>query len=109
MSIKPLDLDEFISKASNVHEAIVAASKRARQANDDIRIEFNQRVEMVVTKMEAEIEENEVNPDQLKISLEFEKRPKPTEVALDELMAGEVEWRYKEPEEPIVSPSEDSE
>ena len=102
MPIKPIDLELFLGKAKNVHEAIVATSKRARQINDETKIEFNQRVEMFVPKLEVESEEIEVNPDQLKVSLEFEKRPKPTDTALDELMAGKLEWRYKEKE--VVPP-----
>jgi DNA-directed RNA polymerase subunit K/omega len=102
MPIRPIDLDLFISKAKNVHEAIVAASKRARQVNEETKIEFNQRVEMFAPKLEVEGEENEVNPDQLKVSLEFEKRPKPTDTALEELLDGKLEWRYKEKE--VVAP-----
>jgi len=102
MPIKPIDIDLFISKAKNVHEAIVATSKRARQVNEETKIEFNQRIEMFAPKLEVEGEEVEVNPDQLKVSLEFEKRPKATDVALDELMSEKLEWRYKEKE--VVAP-----
>jgi DNA-directed RNA polymerase subunit K/omega len=109
MAIKPIDLEFFNQEGKNVHESIVAASKRARQLNEDIKIEFNQRIEMFATKTETEGEENDVNPDQLKVSLEFEKRPKPTDVALDELMHGELRWRYKEPEEVPPPKEEDTE
>ncbi|MDH3251161.1 MAG: DNA-directed RNA polymerase subunit omega [Ignavibacteria bacterium] len=105
MTIKPMDLEQFSSIANSVHEAIVVTSKRARQINEEIKIEFNQRVEMFTTRTEIESEETDINPDQLKVSLEFEKRPKPTEIALDELFRGETEWRYKEREEiaPVVT------
>ena len=106
MPIKPIQLEEFIDTAKNVHEAIVAASKRARQVNDEQKIEFNQRIEMFVPKTETESEESEVNPDQLKVSLEFEKRPKPTDVALNELMEEKLQWFYKEKEE-VAPPKED--
>lgn len=106
MPIKPINLDLFISKAKNVHEAIVATSKRARQVNEETKIEFNQRVEMFAPKLEIEGEESEVNPDQLKVSLEFEKRPKPTDIALDELLQGKLEWRYKE-KEVLPAPAEE--
>lgn len=99
MPIKPVDIEELTSKAKNVHEAIVAMSKRARQINEETKIEFNQRIEMFAPKTETENEENDINPDQLKVSLEFEKRPKPTDVALDELLQEKLQWRYKEPEE----------
>src|SRR5512137_2383386 len=99
MGIKPIDLEFFNREEKNVHESIVAASKRARQINEDIKIEFNQRVELVATKTETEAEENDINPDQLRIAMEFEKRAKPTDVALDELMGGKLSWRYREKEE----------
>jgi DNA-directed RNA polymerase subunit K/omega len=98
MPIKPVDIEVLTSKAKNVHEAIVAMSKRARQVNEETKIEFNQRIEMFAPKIETENEEVEINPDQLKVSLEFEKRPKPTDVALDELLGSKLQWRYKEPE-----------
>lgn len=108
MPIKPLNIQIFTDTAKNVHEAIVAASKRARQINEETKIEFNQRVEMFATKTESESEENDINPDQLKISLEFEKRPKATDVALDELLSDKLEWRYKEKEE-VPPPAEEDE
>jgi DNA-directed RNA polymerase subunit K/omega len=101
MPIKPIDLEKFIDSTNNVHEAVVVASKRARQVNEEIKIEFSQRVETVAVKTETETtEETDVNPDQLRISIEFEKRSKPTDVALDELMGGKLKWRYKEQEQP---------
>ncbi len=107
MPIKPIQLEEFIDTAKNVHEAIVAASKRARQINDEQKIEFNQRIEMFAPKTESEAEgETDVNPDQLKVSLEFEKRPKPTDMALNELMDRNLKWFYKEKEE-VAPPKED--
>jgi DNA-directed RNA polymerase subunit K/omega len=109
MAIKPIDLELFHTEGMNVHESIVVASKRARQINDELKIEFNQRVELITTKTETESEENDINPDQLKISLEFEQRPKPTDVALQELVDRKLEWRYKEKEEIEVKEEEEEE
>jgi len=106
MALKPIDLDFFYRGGKNVHEAIAVAAKRARQINEEQKIEFNQRVELITVKTETEGEENDVNPDQLKISLEFEKRPKPTDLAVQELMGNELEWRYKEKEELPAAPEE---
>jgi DNA-directed RNA polymerase subunit K/omega len=106
MPIKPVDLIELESKAENIYEAIVLMSKRARQINEENKLEFNQRIELIQTKTESD-EEVDANPDQLKISLEFEKRPKPTEVALEEAMADKLEFRYKEPEEQPEIPTEE--
>ena len=46
MGIKPINLGYFNEEGKNVHESIVAASKRARQLNEDLKIEFNQRIEI---------------------------------------------------------------
>jgi DNA-directed RNA polymerase subunit K/omega len=107
MALKPIDLEFFNREGKNVHESIVAASKRARQINEEVKIEFNQRIELITTKTESETEENDVNPDQLRISLEFEKRPKPTDVALDELLSTRLTWKYREKE--VVVPLKEEE
>jgi DNA-directed RNA polymerase subunit K/omega len=109
MPIKPINLEFFNENGRNIHESIVAASKRARQVNEDLKIAFNQRIEVLAVKPESETEENDVNPDQLKVSLEFEKKPKPTDVALQELVNDEIEWHYKEKEEVLPAKEEEEE
>lgn len=99
MPIKPIEISVLESKAANVYEAIVVLSKRSRQINEETKLEFNQRVETIqalAPTVNAEEEETESNPDQLKISLEFEKRAKPTEEAIGELLNDQIEHRYKE-------------
>ncbi len=102
MAIKPLEIHTLESKAANVYEAIVVLSKRARQINEETKIEFNQRIETIAalpTMTNSDEEEVDANPDQLKISLEFEKRAKSTEQAIGELMSDKLEFRYKEEDE----------
>ena len=101
MPVKPIELDRLLPKAKNIYEAIAVMSKRARQINEELKIEFNQRLEMIQTKVTENPEEAEIeaNPDQLKISFEFEKRPKPTTVALGEMLEDKITFRYKEKEE----------
>jgi DNA-directed RNA polymerase subunit K/omega len=99
MPVKPIDLKYVEDKAANIYEAIVVASKRARQINEELKIEFNQRVELVRTNLMDVSEESvelETNPDQVNIAREFEMRPKPTETALNELMKDALEYRYKD-------------
>jgi len=100
MAIKTLEIKELEAKAKNVYEAIVVLSKRARQINEETKLEFQQRIEnLVALPGNPDEVEDVANPDQLKISLEFEKRPKPTEEAIEELMNDQLEYRYKEDEE----------
>ncbi len=105
MAIKPVDMEHFYQNAGNVYQAIIVTAKRARQIHDELRIELNQRLETIkaLTQVPGETEEDlenvGVNPDQLKISLEFETRPKATDVALTEIVEKKFEWRDKDAEE----------
>ena len=95
MAIKPINLKELESKTDNLYEAVVVAGKRARQINEDNRLEFNQLVSTMIPVVEDDFEERG-NPDQEKISLQFEKREKPHLLALGELMEDEFEFRYRD-------------
>ena len=104
MPVKPVDMEKFISNVENLYEAIVITSRRARQLHEEVKIEFRQRTETLqqLTTTTSDVDDDmdtAVNPDQLKISLEFEKLPKPTDVALDELQTDKLQWRYKEVED----------
>lgn len=116
MAVKPVDIHEHNPNVKGIYEAIIVAAKRARQIHNDVRIELNQHLETIAqltTTVESEDESDiSANPDQLKISLEFERRPKPTEIALEDLSADRIEWRKREEEKPEVkeeSPEEESE
>lgn len=105
MPIKPLDIEELSNKAENIYETIVVLLKRARQINEEMKIEFNQRIEMVQPKIfepEDETDQPQTNPDQILIAQEFEKRPKPTETAIDELLTNRLSHRYKDDEQSPV-------
>lgn len=97
MSIETLDLDKFESKTANLYESIVVASKNARQINDAIKMELNQRLEPIIAK---ETEDDSImNQDKLNISLEFEKRQKPTIEAIANLMEDKLDYRFKNEDE----------
>lgn len=94
-------MHEFLAQAGNIYEAIIVAAKRSRQIHDDMKIELSQQLETLkalntTPEPEDDTEVTIANPDQLKISLEFEKRPKPTELAINEVKENKVPYRYKE-------------
>jgi DNA-directed RNA polymerase subunit K/omega len=94
MSIKTIDLEKFEKNAENLYEAVVIASKRARQINDEIKMELNQRLEPIIAK---ETEDDTImNQDKMNISLEFEKRDKPSIQAVKELSNEEITFRYRD-------------
>ncbi|TRZ65939.1 DNA-directed RNA polymerase subunit omega [bacterium] len=92
--METIDLEKFEKHAKNIYEAVVIASKRARQVNDEMKMELNQRLEPVIAK---ETEDDTImNQDKLNISLEFEKRKKPTLQATEEIIDGKLSYRYRD-------------
>ncbi|MCG6913371.1 DNA-directed RNA polymerase subunit omega [bacterium BMS3Abin03] len=96
MEIKPIDLREIDEKAQNVYEAIIVSAKRARQINDENKIEFNALLSTIPETTTDDENEDIDNPAQLKISLDMENRDKPHVQALDEFLDRKVEYKYKE-------------
>lgn len=93
MAINPIEIEELESKAGNIYEAVVVAAKRARQINDEHKLEYNQRVEPL-TQTETD-DDTLVSKDKMNISVDFEKRIKPTEQGLDELLDDRLEFRLR--------------
>jgi len=96
MPIKPLEIEDVESKAGNIYEAIVISAKRARQINDELKIEYSQRLQPLDDKDEED--ESVVSKDKMNISLDFEKRLKPPEVGIQELMDETLEFRLRSDE-----------
>ncbi|MCX7798015.1 MAG: DNA-directed RNA polymerase subunit omega [Melioribacter sp.] len=94
MALKPVDLRKIKERIPNLYEAVVVAARRARMVNDEYKLEFNTLLSSVVSSDDDEFEDKE-NPEQLKLSLEFEKRDKPHIKALNELIDKGLEYRYK--------------
>jgi len=95
MSIEPIDLRDIDKQSANVYEGIIVTSKRARQINDENKIEYNALVSTIPTTGTEDDNEDIENPAQLKIALDFEKKEKPHIQALDELLEGKVDYKYK--------------
>src|ERR1051325_10552703 len=103
MPIKPIDIEELTSRAENIYEAIVILLKRARQINEEQKIEFNQRIEMLQSRVfepEDETEQPQTNPDQILVAQGFERRPKPKKIAMGKLMDKKLSPRYREEDPP---------
>lgn len=94
MTLKPVDLRKIKERIPNLYEAVVVAARRARMINDEYKLEFNTLLSSIVSSDDDEFEDKE-NPEQLKLSLEFERREKPHIKALNELINKGLEYRYK--------------
>ena len=96
MQIEPIELRSFDDKADNIYEAIIVSAKRARQINDENKIEFNALLSTIPTVASEDENEDIENPAQLKIALDMEAREKPHIQSIREFLNGEIDYEYKE-------------
>lgn len=97
MAIKTLDLDALTSQTSSIYETVVILSKRARQIAADEKTELDNRLSYY-EGFGPEMEDARMAEEQTRVSVEFERRPKATEVSIDQMRDHEVYFRYTEQE-----------
>ena len=95
MPIVPIDIKKIEETSSNIYEAVVACSKRARMLNDEYKLEFNAQLSTVIPGIEDEFDDKD-NSEQVRISSEFELREKPHLQAIKELLNKDLLYRYKD-------------
>ena len=78
------DIDLLESKAGNIYEAVMIASKRANQIGVEVKEELNRKLEEFANYTDN-LEEVFENREQIEISRFYERMPKATLIALDEL------------------------
>lgn len=93
MPLKPVDINDLIGENENVYESIVLLGKRSREINDEIRSELYDKLSLFNEFTESE-EENEVNHEQVKISIEYEVKPKPTVRSIGEKLNNDMPFHY---------------
>lgn len=70
------------SAKGSIYQSIVAMGFRARQINDDIKSELNTKMADIIPTTD---ESEGANQDQITISRDFDKLPKPTFIAMKEI------------------------
>ena len=89
--VNPILVKMKESQKGSIYQSIVAMGFRARQVNDDIRYELRYRMQDIVPVSD---DFEEMNPDQLSISREFEKLPKATFIAMKEMYDNKLSFAY---------------
>lgn len=92
------DLRDFVKNSENIYEAVVIAAKRARQLHEETTNELKKRIGEI--ENEEDLEEETI--DREKIVREFDKRDKPSMVAIQELIDGKIRRIKKNDEEQDV-------
>ncbi|MCH7781962.1 DNA-directed RNA polymerase subunit omega [candidate division KSB1 bacterium] len=87
-----IDLRDLEDKSETIYEAVMIASRRARQIHEKITADMKKRLGEI--ENEEDLEEESV--DREKIVREFDKRDKPSVIALQELIDGKLRRKAAE-------------
>ena len=86
---KILDLCE---ETGNIYESVAIISKRANQISTEIKQDLNKKLAEFASYNDS-LEEVFENREQIEISRYYEKLPKPSLLATEEFIEGNVYWR----------------
>lgn len=96
MAIETLDIEELANRTGNLYETVAILSKRARQVSSDMKSELDDKLSYF-EGFGPEMEDVRMQEEQEQVSLEFEKKPEPTEIAIDDFLQDKI--YYRKPDE----------
>jgi len=102
MAIKTIDMNRLAAMTGNLFESVSILSKRSRQISSKVKSELDDKL-AYFEGFEQELEDPRFQEEQAKVSLEYEVKPEPTEMAIDEMEANDIYFR-KPTEEDVQSP-----
>ncbi len=89
----PIDVYNYAQlSGGNVYKSLVITSKRANQLTTELKEELSRRLSEFAPSYDN-LEEVAENKEQEDISKIYERKPKTTQVALEEYIAGKIYWR----------------
>jgi len=89
------NLNDLDRQTENIYETVMVVSRRANQISVELKQELNRKLEEFASYTDN-LEEVFENPEQIEISRFFERLPKPTLIALQELDEEEIYFRLNE-------------
>jgi len=99
MSMSKISVEDLVKKTESIYEAVSVMSRRARQVNNEQRMEIESEMEILPASDNRESEDfDDVEIDREALLRDYKKYPKPTRVTIDEMIDGKIEFRYKDEE-----------
>ena len=92
MAIKTIDVSGLAADAGGIYEAVAILAKRSRQVSSKSKSELDEKLSYF-EGFGPEMEDARMTEEQIRTSVEHEKRPKPTEVAINEMIDHEIYFR----------------
>ncbi|MGB3617212.1 MAG: DNA-directed RNA polymerase subunit omega [Catalinimonas sp.] len=93
-SLQTRNLADIAAQTGNVYRSIAIVGKRARQLSNDLKEELNGKLAEFVTAVDN-LEEVFENREQIDISRHYERMPKPSQLAVEEFIAGKIYHRER--------------
>ena len=95
-----MSLENIQKGTDSIYEAVVVLTKRARQINDEQKREMEIEMDASPVSDTRENEDfGEVEIDREALLREYKKYPKPTRAAIEEMVKGEIDFKYYDPDE----------
>ncbi len=89
------DVDKITQDTGNIYETVIIVSRRSNQIAVEMKQELNKKLEEFASYSDN-LEEVFENREQIEISKFYERLPKPTLIALQELEEGKIFHRNPE-------------
>lgn len=86
------DVPDLWKTTGNIYESVVIIGKRANQISVEIKSDLSKKLAEFASYNDS-LEEVFENREQIEISRYYEKLPKPTLLATQEFIDGDVYWR----------------
>lgn len=97
-SVQARDVKDLANSVGNIYEALAVISKRANQVANDLKQELHGKLQEFAVATDT-IEEVQENKEQIEISKFYERLPNPATIAFHEFVDGDLEYRYRDPNE----------
>lgn len=98
------NVDQLDKETGNVYETVAILGKRANQIAVSIREELGAKLEEFALSGEN-LEEVYENREQIEVSKHYERLPKPSAMAIQELEEGRIVWRRQGEAEQAAPPT----
>ncbi len=86
------DIMDLCEETGNIYESVAIISKRANQIASEIKQDLSKKLQEFASYSDS-LDEVFENREQIEISRYYEKLPKPTLIATQEFIDGNVYWR----------------
>ena len=90
-----ISLEYLLKRTDSIYEAVAVMFRRARQINDEQKMQIEMEMDMnpsVDSRENDDIDDVEIDRDALE--REHKKYPKPSRMAIDEMVDGKIKFEY---------------